>query len=214
MSSEKQGATYHGHKRAFLKGDWVYVTQLPEYDHRVGQIDEIRDSLLPYLVRFDNGEQYGAFDWLALTPAARSGEVWHLRIGEGRTACGAVGHSELYASELDDVTCGACFQAVARETTGEHFFHKLGDDLYQDWADPEFPLTAGQAADWASRDPESYFAAVRADAEARAAEHMDAKHRAMMPAWGPTPGELGVALGIMAFIILLFVFFVLFYRGW
>lgn len=171
MNDAKREAVYHGRKRAFLKGDWVYVTQLPAFDHRLGQIDDIRDSLFPYLVRLDNGDQYGAFDWLALTPVENQ------------------------------------IPNPDRETTGEHIFHKLGDDLYQDWdgsKNPAFPLTAGQAADWASRDPEGYFAAVRADAEARMRPKVD--H------WTPTVGQLGLALGIIMTIILIFVFVVIFYR--
>lgn len=97
------------------------------------------------------------------------------------------------------------------EATGEHIFHKLGDDLYQDWDDsknPKFPLTAGQAADWAARDPEGYFAAVRADAEERAAAHLKPK----VDHWTPTVGQIGLSLGIIAMIILIFVFVVIFYR--
>lgn len=138
MNDSKREATYHGRERAFLKGDWVYVTQLPAFDHRLGQIDDIRDSLFPYLVRFDNGDQYGAFDWLALTPV------------------------ENQVPNPD------------RETTGEHIFHKLGDDLYQDWDDRE---------------------------SLPKADH-----------WTPTVGQLGLSLGIIAMIILIFVFVVIFYR--
>lgn len=65
------------------------------------------------------------------------------------------------------------------ETTGEHVFHKLSDDLYQDWADD-------------------------------APQHRKPK----VDHWTPTVGELGLSLGIMAFIVLIFVFLVFFYRGW
>lgn len=108
--SNKAEATFHGRTpRAYLVGDWVYVTQLPEFDHRLGRIDEIRDKPFPYLVRFNNGDQYGAFDWLALTPVGPRGHV-------------------AYGLPTDR----------PEETTGEHVFHKLSDDLYQDW---DAPLT-------------------------------------------------------------------------
>jgi len=143
-------ATYHGRPRAFLEGDWVYVTELPRFDHRLGKVVAIRDNVNPYVVQIDLPEEgrmvNRAFDWLALTPA--------------------------YTGTAERVTYS--ISPVDQETTGEHFFHKLGDDLYQDWADDDEPKRG----------------------------------------WTPTPGELGLALGIMAFIILLFVFFVLFYRGW
>jgi hypothetical protein len=142
VSNNKREATYHGPRRAFLVGDWVYVTDLPRFDHRLGKVVAIRDSHLPYVVQIELPEEDStvnrAFDWLALTPAEN--------------------------------------QLPALETTGEHIFHKLGDDLYQDWADDE-PLPK--------------------------VDH-----------WTPTPGELGLALGIIGLIIVIFVFVVLFYRGW
>lgn len=142
MNDAKREATYHGRKRAFLKGDWVYVTELPRFDHRLGQIVAIRDSIHPYVVQIDLPEEgrtvNRAFDWLSLTPAGTQ---------EDRSA---------------------------RETTGEHIFHKLGDDLYQDWDDRE-PLPK--------------------------VDH-----------WTPTVGQIGLSLGIIAMIILIFVFVVLFYR--
>jgi hypothetical protein len=150
MSNQKVEATYHGRRRAFLIGDWVRVTELPELDHRLGQVIAIQDSMKPYVVRVGGSDRFPdvamdrAFDWLALTPAAAPG----MRI---------------------------------EETTGEHTFHKLEDDLYQDWAD----------------DAEGHIAL----------------HRAPRPPF-PTNGELGLALGIVAFIMFLFAFIVFFYPGW
>lgn len=144
VNNSKREATYHGRRRAFLIGDWVHVTEMPRFDHRLGQVVSIRDSHLPYVVQIELPEEgrtvNRAFDWLALTPADNQ---------------------------------------MPEETTGEHVFHKLGDDLYQDWAD-DAPL---------HRKPK--------------VDH-----------WTPTPGELGLALGIIGLIVLLFVFFVFFYRGW
>lgn len=66
MANDKVAAIRHP-QRAFQYGDWVYATQLPEFDHALGQIDEVRpEHVCPYLVRFRNGERYGAFDWTAL----------------------------------------------------------------------------------------------------------------------------------------------------
>lgn len=158
--SNKTEATYHGRRRSFAVGDWVYVTQLPEYDHRLGRVVELADSMLPYIVHFE-ADEYGAFDWLALTPA----------------------HSYVQSSTPRDDTLDNYPHLLRsreeHETTGEHVFHKLGDDLYQDWADNHAP------------------------------GHMGPRR-----GWTPTTGELGLALGIMAFIVVLFVFFVFFYRGW
>lgn len=142
MSNSKSEAAYHG--RAFLVGDWVYVTQLPEYDHRLGRVVKIQDSPLPYVVQTadPDGESWRneAFDWLALTP---------------------------YTTYV---------QPPVPETTGEHVQAKLADDLYQDWdADDGRPLPFKRT-------------------------------------WVPTPGELGLALGIVALIVFLFVFVVIFYR--
>lgn len=39
-------------------------------------------------------------------------------------------------------------------------------------------------------------------------------HRRPVRGWTPTPGELGLALGIIALIVFLFVFAVIFYPGW
>lgn len=137
MNDAKREATYHGRRRAFLKGDRVYVTELPQFDHRLGRIVAIRDSIHPYVVQIELPEEERtvnrAFDWLALTPVENQ---------------------------------------VGRETTGEHIFHKLGDDLYQDWDD-----------------------------RAPKIDH-----------WTPTVGQIGLALGIIALIILIFVFVVIFYR--
>lgn len=140
MSDHKAEATYHGRKRAFLVGDWVYVTELPRFDHRLGRVVALRDSIHPYVVQIDLPEEgrtvNRSFDWLSLTPVENQ------------------------------------IPNPKRETTGEHIFHKLGDDLYQDWD---------------NREPK--------------VDH-----------WTPTVGQLGLSLGIIALIILIFVFVVIFYR--
>jgi hypothetical protein len=141
VSNDKASATYHGRKRSFLVGDLVQVTELPEFDRVTGRIVQIQDSVYPYVVQIEQYDDAGAFainrafDWLALTPYDYKPPVWHLRTGEGAVVCGASGPGEMSASHLEDVTCGACYQIAAEETTGEHVFHKLDDPLYQDWAD-------------------------------------------------------------------------------
>lgn len=163
--SNKTEATYHGRRRSFAVGDWVYVTQLPEFDHRLGRVVAIQDSMKPYVVQIDTSDEYGdsavneVFDWLALTPSGIRG---HVAYGTPEERRNIMLQTPLWT-----------------ETTGEHIFHKLGDDLYQDWADNHAP-----------------------------------GHTGPRRGWTPTTGELGLALGIMAFIVVLFVFFVFFYRGW
>lgn len=156
MSNEKAEATYHGSKRAFLVGDWVYVNRLPEFDHRLGRVVAIQDSMEPYVVQIDLPEREitvnRAFDWLALTPSDR-------------------------ITYADSTQVAYTVLPADEETTGEHVFHKLGDDLYQDWDVPP--------------------------------AHMRPRR-----GWTPTPGELLLALSIVALIVGLFVFFVFFYRGW
>lgn len=149
MNNSKSEAAYHGRPRAFLVGDWVYVTRLPEYDHRLGRVVKIQDSLLPYVVQIEGPEHPDAvnraFDWTALTPVGVKGAAAYRLPSQG-------------------------------ESTGDHVQAKLADDLYQDWdADDQRPLTFKRT-------------------------------------WVPTPAELGMACGIVALIIFIFCFVVIFYR--
>lgn len=67
MSNEKLAATFG--PQVFTVGEWVYATQLPIFDHRLGQVDGWSpEKVAPYLVRFSNGDQYGAFTAEQLVP--------------------------------------------------------------------------------------------------------------------------------------------------
>jgi len=107
VSNNKAEATYHGRKRAFLIHDRVLFTELPAFNNEPGEVVEIRDSLFPYLVRLDSGTYVGS-DWLSLQPAAPEFQRW---------------------------ASNPAVWINGTPTTGEHFFQKVDDDLYQDWAD-------------------------------------------------------------------------------
>jgi hypothetical protein len=99
--------------------------------------------------------------------------------------------------ELAD-SCRALFQP---ETTGEHIQHKLADDLYQDFVSP--------------KDDPGHHHALPELTDAQVDRLYEAiSHRGPKRDWTPTPGEIGLAMGIIVFIIVLFLFIVFAYPGW
>jgi hypothetical protein len=87
------------------------------------------------------------------------------------------------------------------ETTGEHIQHKLADDLYQDFVSP--------------KDDPGHHHALPELTDAQVDRLYEAiSHRGPKRDWTPTPGEIGLAMGIIVFIIVLFLFIVFAYPGW
>jgi len=84
------------------------------------------------------------------------------------------------------------------QSSGDHILDKLRDRDY-----------AG--ADQAAFERIYHEAVARADEPDPVEVH---RRPRLERTWTPTVGELGLALGIVAFIIFLFIFVVFFYRGW
>jgi hypothetical protein len=87
------------------------------------------------------------------------------------------------------------------ETTGEHIQHKLADDLYQDFVSPKDV-------------PEHHHALPELSDAQVDRLYEELSHRGPKRDWTPTPGEIGLAMGIIVFIIVLFLFIVFAYPGW
>jgi hypothetical protein len=98
---------------------------------------------------------------------------------------------------------------LAAPTNGEQTWAKVAEDdpyaVAMPWTS-QFKvgdqLTAAQRARWVSEDPDGYFAWVRLEAAEAAQAHTG--HRD----WTPTKGELGLAMGIVVFILVIFGFIV------
>lgn len=104
------------------------------------------------------------------------------------------------------------------ETTGEHTKAKLSDNPYEYAVDPKDvpPAVAAEAQIPAYGMMQDY-----AETDVRLTNEMaDRLYAELYPQPTPkrrrglTPGEIGLGMGIVAFIIVLFLFIAFSYRGW
>lgn len=156
-----------------------------------------------------------------------TGQIVHWPVGMTRTACGKDQEGGLPVTLTNrkvQVTCEGCRMALEvvfgprfgagpgdNETTGEHVWNKLQDDLYADFEPTrDVPETVSHSEHTEFK--RAGTATGRFSGVGPHFEELDRPLSVPKRGWTPTPGELGLACGIVGLIVLLFVFVVIFYR--